>query len=103
LEAEKQNRLAQSRQLAAEAQHASTQSNELALRKAIQAVQRSPTEEARVILAATLEAPLLELVIKHPHDARRAEFSPDGKHLLTTCDCSDAYLATLRREPCCLS
>jgi WD40 repeat protein len=76
---------AESRELAAIAEQevASGGDPGLALRTAVQAAQRSPTDQAEHALRTVLEGPLEHLILHHGNPVYVAAFSPDGRRIVT--------------------
>jgi WD40 repeat protein len=54
-----------------------------ALRLAVAAAERSPSEPAETALRKVLEGPLVHLILHHAGPVYVAAFSPDGKHIVT--------------------
>jgi len=77
--------MAESRELAtiAEQDVASGGDRGIALRTAVTAALRSPTNQAEHALRTVLEGPLEHLILHHGGPVYVAAFSPDGKHLVT--------------------
>jgi WD40 repeat protein len=76
---------AESRELAAIAEQIVGTGGDLgsALRTAVQAVERSPTDQAEHALRMVLEGPLEHLILHHGGPIYAAAFSPDGKRIVT--------------------
>jgi WD40 repeat protein len=81
--AQRQLAIAESRQFAAQAQQDLEVDSAASLRLAIRAVQRFRTEDAEVALNAALSLPLTRIILHHGGVVTSAEFSPDGKRVVT--------------------
>jgi WD40 repeat protein len=76
---------AESRELAAIAEQVVVAGGDLglALRTAVEAAERSPTDQAEHALRTVLEGPLEHLILHHGGPVYVGAFSPDGKHIVT--------------------
>ena len=76
---------AESRELAAIAEQVVVAGGDLglALRTAVAAAERSPTDQAEHALRTVLEGPLEHLLLHHGGPVYVGAFSPDGKHIVT--------------------
>jgi len=79
-----QEATAESRELAGQSQQALVVGNiDLALREAVEAAERRPTDEAELALRTVLERPLERFILHHAGPVVVAAFSPDGKRIVT--------------------
>ncbi|MGB6198906.1 MAG: TIR domain-containing protein [Candidatus Acidiferrales bacterium] len=76
--------VADSTRLAAQSQQALAFGElDSALRLAVAAAERSPSEPAEAALRNVLQGPLVHLILHHAGPVYVAAFSPDGKHIVT--------------------
>jgi WD40 repeat protein len=90
--ADQRQRVAESRQLAAQSLLVAKYDPAKALDFGVQSARRSLTEESHVALGAVLEAPLVRQILVHKARITAVAFSPDGKLVATA---SDDHLARL--------
>jgi WD40 repeat protein len=82
-----QEATAESRELAGQSEQALGHGDlDLALREAVEAAERSPTDQAEYALRTILEGPLEHLILHSGGSVAVAAFSPDGKRIVTTGD-----------------
>jgi len=85
-QANQQRIQAESRQLASQSEQHLNNDDGLALREAVEAGERSQTDEAQSALSAVLSSPQERYIFHHKGFVETAVFSSDGKRVVTACN-----------------